>query len=118
MPESCDTIPRQLDTIDEIVNKGPDRTGTLTILGMIGLLTVNEQFLTRMRLYSDYLPKPGEVTFSDEQRLHHLLWDEGCSPRCGRCRNTSNDHPPAEKEGLFREQLNHIWLHDGAFQDE
>lgn len=75
MPESCDTIPRQLDTIDKIVNKGPDLTGMLTILGMIGLANVDEQFLTRMRLYSDYLPKPGEVTFSDEQRFLHFLWD-------------------------------------------
>ena len=66
MPGSSDTIPRELDTIDEIVNTGPDRTGTLAILGMIGLAGIDEQFLTRMRLYSEYLPKPGEIAFSDK----------------------------------------------------
>jgi acetyltransferase-like isoleucine patch superfamily enzyme len=76
MPElCCDTIPRQLDTIAEIVHKGLDHTVTLTILGMIGLPQVNEQFLTQMKLYSEYLPKSGEIGFSEEQRFLHFLWD-------------------------------------------
>jgi acetyltransferase-like isoleucine patch superfamily enzyme len=75
MPESCDTIPCQLETIDELVNKGPDYPGTLTILGMIGLPNVDEQFLNRMKLYSEYLPKSEEIPFSGEQKCLHFLWD-------------------------------------------
>jgi acetyltransferase-like isoleucine patch superfamily enzyme len=76
MPEfCCDTIPRQIVTIDEMVSKGLDHTGTLAILGMIGLPYVNEQFLSHMKLYSEYLPKSEEIGFSEEQRFLHFLWD-------------------------------------------
>jgi acetyltransferase-like isoleucine patch superfamily enzyme len=75
MPESSDSFPRQLETIEALVNKGPDYPGTLTILGMIGLPTVDEQFLNRMKLYSEYLPRSEEIPFSVEQKCLHFLWD-------------------------------------------
>ncbi len=76
IPESCcDSITRQLGTIDEIVNTGLDRTGTLTILGIIGLTGIKGQTLADMRLYSEYLPKSVEIPFSEEQRCLHFLWD-------------------------------------------
>ena len=71
------TIPSHVNSIVLMrlcirVSTGPV---TLTILGIIGLPTVDEQFLTDMKLTSEYLPKPGETAFSDEQRFLHFLWD-------------------------------------------
>lgn len=76
MPESCcDSIAQKLGTIGEIVDKGLDRTGTLTLLGIIGLPPIQEQTLANMKLYSEYLPKSVETPFSEEQRYLHFLWD-------------------------------------------
>jgi acetyltransferase-like isoleucine patch superfamily enzyme len=76
IPKSCcDSITRQLGTIREIVNSGLDRTGTFTILGIIGLTGIQEETLADMKLYSEYLPKSVETPFSEEQRCLHFLWD-------------------------------------------
>ena len=99
---------RQLDTIDEIVNKDPDRTGTLTILGMIGLLTVNEQFLTRMRSYSDYLPKPGRSRSPMNNGSFISSGMKDVSPDAVVAGIPATIIRPRKNEGLFRERLNHI----------
>lgn len=76
MPESrSDSIAQKLETIGEIVNNGPDRAGTLTILDIIGHSSLQEQTLADMKIYSEYLPKSVEIPFSEEQRCLHFLWD-------------------------------------------
>jgi acetyltransferase-like isoleucine patch superfamily enzyme len=68
----CDGIMHRLGTIGEIVETGLDRTGTLKILEIIGLPSIQENILVDMKIYSEYLPKS---PFSEEQRCLHFLWD-------------------------------------------
>lgn len=65
----------QLKTIDRIVSRGPDRNGTLAILGIIGIPGINRRVISRIKLYNEFLPKLVEVPFSEEQRNLQFLWD-------------------------------------------
>jgi len=70
-----DGITHRLGTIGEIVKTGLDRMGTLKILEIIGLPSIQENILVDMKIYSEYLPKSAETPFSEEQRCLHFLWD-------------------------------------------
>jgi acetyltransferase-like isoleucine patch superfamily enzyme len=70
-----DSFSRSLDTIATLLERGPDRTGMLAILEILGFSNIDEHFLDTMVLYSEYLPKSADTPFSKEQRYLNFLWD-------------------------------------------
>jgi acetyltransferase-like isoleucine patch superfamily enzyme len=70
-----DSFSRTLETIGALLENGPDRAGMMTVLGLLGLPGIDEQYLEDMVLYSEYLPKAAKKPFSVEQRYLHFLWD-------------------------------------------
>ncbi len=70
-----DSCPGRLAVIEQIVQGGLDEAKTNVVLTLIGIPPISDGFLAEMRLYSEYLPKSEEMTFSKEQRLLHFLWD-------------------------------------------
>jgi acetyltransferase-like isoleucine patch superfamily enzyme len=77
---SAMTAPRdsgleRLAAIEQIVQGGLDEARTNAVLSLIGIPPLSNGFLAVMKIYSEYLPKSEEMTFSKEQRLLHFLWD-------------------------------------------
>lgn len=70
-----DSLSRSLETIGALLDEGPDRAGTMTILGTLGISGIDGHFLEDMVIYSEYLPKSAETPFSDAQRYLNFLWD-------------------------------------------
>lgn len=75
MTEPRDSGPERLAAIEQIVQGGLDEAKTHIVLSLIGIPSPGNGFLTEMKIYSEYLPKSEEMTFSKEQRLLHFLWD-------------------------------------------
>jgi len=69
------SLSRSLAIISALLERGPDRTGMLAILEILGLCGIDERFLSDMALYSEYLPKSAETPFTEEQRYLNFLWD-------------------------------------------
>jgi acetyltransferase-like isoleucine patch superfamily enzyme len=71
-PDSC---AERLAAIEAIVQGGLDEPGTNRILSLIGIPPISSGFLVEMKIYSQYLPKSEDLTFSPEQKFLHFLWD-------------------------------------------
>ena len=75
MTASRESCPERLAAIGQIVQGGLDEPGTNEVLSLIGIPPMSERFLADMKIYSEYLPKSEELTFSPEQKFLHFLWD-------------------------------------------
>jgi len=70
-----DSGSERLAAIEQIVQGGLDEARTNMVLNLIGIPPLSNGFLKAMKIYSEYLPQSEEMTFSQEQRLLHFLWD-------------------------------------------
>jgi acetyltransferase-like isoleucine patch superfamily enzyme len=68
-------IQDRLLVIEQTVNAGVDTQGAARILELMGASALSTEILEEIRLYSEYLPKAQELTFTQEQRYLHFLWD-------------------------------------------
>ena len=68
-------IQERLLVIEQIVNVGVDTQGAARILDLMGASDFPLELLEEIKLYSEYLPKAQELTFTQEQRYLHFLWD-------------------------------------------
>ncbi|MCP8317493.1 MAG: acyltransferase [archaeon] len=68
-------IRERLSVIEQIVNASVDTRGAVHILEFMGASAFPTEILEEIRLYSEYLPKAQELTFTREQRYLHFLWD-------------------------------------------
>jgi acetyltransferase-like isoleucine patch superfamily enzyme len=68
-------IPKLLEDIQEIINRGLDVGKTASILYLMGCPVPEESLLSEMRLYSEYLPLAHEYPFTQDQRYLHFLWE-------------------------------------------
>ncbi|MDP4143623.1 MAG: acyltransferase [Bacillota bacterium] len=67
-------ITEKLLKIEKMVNDGVTSKDVCFILEMIGG-SVPVEILEELKLYTDYLPMAKQVSFSDEKRYLHFLWD-------------------------------------------
>ena len=68
-------IPKLLEDIQEIINRGLDVGKTASILYLMGCPVPEESLLSEIRLYSEYLPLAHEYPFTQDQRYLHFLWE-------------------------------------------
>jgi hypothetical protein len=68
-------IQERLLAIERIVGAGVDTPGTARILELLGAREFPTELIEELKLYSEYLPKAQELTFTQEQRYLHFLWD-------------------------------------------
>ena len=68
-------IRERLLAIERIVNAGVDTQGAARIMELMGAPAFPTEILEEIRLYSEYLPKAQELTFTKEKRHLHFLWD-------------------------------------------
>ncbi len=68
------TNAKTLLSIEKIFDKGLDAKNTGKILKMLGG-TIDAGILKEARLYSDYLPKMEELSYTENERYLHFLWD-------------------------------------------
>lgn len=71
-----------LNNIENIINDGIDKNGVIKILDLLKC-SMPVEILDEMKLYGDYLPVNNEISFSQEKRYLHFLWDVlDKSPMC------------------------------------
>lgn len=94
MPVQTDgkEIAKLLGTVDGIIHSGLDAEKTASLLNLIGCPDPDQTLLQEMNLYSEYLPMAAKYPFTQDRRDRHT-------------------------RGRQRVELNHRWLHDGAFQN-
>ncbi len=68
-------IRERLLAIERIVNASVDTQGVARIMELMGAPAFPTEILEEIRLYSEYLPKAQELTFTKEKRYLHFLWD-------------------------------------------
>lgn len=65
----------KLNLINDIVGRGLDTEGTLTIMKEIGFSECTQELLSSFQLWSDYMPLTDDMPYTEEQRYLHMLWE-------------------------------------------